>query len=65
MGLHSITGCSYQSAKSIQYDMFTEFVDEYKPDIIGMDANEPNVDSCDIDKMTFYDRNGTGAKIFF
>ena len=45
--------------------MFTEFVDEYKPDIIGMDANEPNVDSCDIDKMTFYDRNGTGAKIFF
>lgn len=36
-----------------------------KPDIIGMDANEPNVDSYDIDKMTFYDRNGTGAKIFF
>lgn len=65
LGLHSITGCSYLRAKSIQYDTFTEFIDEYKPDIIGMDANEPNVDSYDIDKMTFYDRNGTGAKNFF
>lgn len=65
LGLHSITGCSYQSAKSVQYDMFTEFIDEYKPDIIGMDANEPDVDSYDLDKMIFYNRNGVGAKTFF
>lgn len=65
LGLHSITGCSYQSAKSIQYDTFTEFVDEYKPDIIGMDANEPKVDSYDLDKMIFYNENGGGAKTFF
>ena len=65
LGLHSITGCSYQSAKSVQYDTFTEFIDGYKPDIIGMDANEPDVDSYDIDKMIFYNRNGAGAKTFF
>lgn len=63
--MHFITGCSYQSAKSVQYDTFTEFIDEYKPDIIGMDANEPDVDSYDIDKMFFYNRNGAGAKTFF
>ena len=65
LGLHSITGCSYQSAKSVQFDTFTEFIDDYQPDIIGMDANEPNVDSYDIDKMVFYDKNGAGAKTFF
>ncbi len=65
LGLHSIAGCSYQNAKSVQYDTFTEFIDEYKPDIIGMDANEPNVDSYDIDKMGFYNKNGVGAKTFF
>lgn len=65
LGLHSITGCGYQRAKSVQYDTFTEFIDEYKPDIIGMDANEPNVDSYDVDKMVFYNRNGAGAKTFF
>lgn len=65
LGLHSITGCSYQNAKSVQYDTFAEFIDEYKPDIIGMDANEPDIDSYDIDKMIFYNRNGAGAKTFF
>lgn len=65
LGLHSITGCSYQSSKSVQYDTFAEFIDEYKPDIVGMDANEPDVDSYDIDKMLFYNRNGVGAKTFF
>ena len=30
-----------------------------------MDANEPKVDSYDLDKMIFYNENGGGAKTFF
>lgn len=35
------------------------------PAHIGMDANEPKVDSYDLDKMIFYNENGGGAKTFF
>lgn len=34
LGIHSITGCDYKKAKSLQYDCLAEFVSEYKPDII-------------------------------
>ena len=64
LALHSITGCSYYRAKSAQYDSFAEFIDTYSPDIIGIDANEPQIDSFDIEKMKFFD-NGKGAQIFF
>ncbi len=64
LALHSITGCNYYMAKSVQYDSFAEFIDSYSPDIIGIDANEPQIDSYDIEKMKFFD-NGKGAKIFF
>ena len=64
LSLHSITGCSYYRAKSVQYDSFTEFIDTYSPDVIGIDANEPQIDSYDIEKMKFFD-NGKGAQIFF
>ena len=64
LALHSITGCSYYKAKSVQYDSFAEFIDTYSPDIIGIDANEPRIDSYDIDKMIFFD-NGKGAQTFF
>lgn len=64
LAIHSITGCGYYKAKSVQYESLAEFVDTYSPDIIGIDANEPQIDSYDIEKMIFFD-NGNGAKIFF
>ena len=33
LALHSITGCGYYRSKSVQYDTFAEFVNEYKPEI--------------------------------
>ncbi len=64
LALHSLTGCGYFRAKSVQYDSFAEFINGYMPDIIGIDANEPQVDHCDISQMQFFD-NGPGAKHFF
>ena len=64
LALHSLTGCGYYRSKSVQYDSFAEFIDEYRPDIIGIDANEPQFDHYDMQKMKFFD-NGPGAKHFF
>ena len=63
LALHSLTGCGYYKTKSVQYDSFAEFINEYRPDIIGIDANEPQIDHYDILKMNFFD-NGLGAKNF-
>ena len=67
LGLHSITGCQHGKAKEIQYYSFAEAVDTYKPDIIGIDANEPEYDHYLLDQMKFYDNynNGNGCKTFF
>ena len=64
LALHSLTGCGYYKTKSVQYDSFAEFINEYRPDIIGIDANEPKFDHYDISQMEFFD-NGFGAKNFF
>ena len=64
LALHSLTGCAYYRTKSVQYESVTEFVDNYCPDIVGIDANEPQFDHYDINKMKFFD-NGPGAEIFF
>lgn len=64
LALHSITGCGYYRSKSVQYDTFAEFVNEYNPDIVGIDANEPQQDHYEIAQMKFFD-NGPGAKRFF
>ena len=64
MTLHSLTGCGYYRTKSVQYDSFAEFIDDFRPDIIGMDANEPQIDHYDIKQMRFFG-NGPGAKHFF
>lgn len=68
MGLHSITGCDHKKAKSIQFLSFAEAIDEYKPDIVAFDANEPEADHYDVEQMTFFKGNrdkGMGAKTFF
>ena len=67
MGLHSITGCQHGKAKEIQYFSFAEAILEYKPDIVGVDANEPEIDHYDISQMKFFDNynKGNGCKTFF
>jgi len=62
---HSVTGCEYKKAKSINFDSFTEWIDEYEPDIVMMDANEPEVDHYEIKKMKFFYNKGNGAETFF
>lgn len=67
LGLHSITGCHHLKAKEIQYFSFAEAIDTYKPDIVGIDANEPQYDHYEISKMKFFDNynKGNGCKTFF
>lgn len=67
LGIHSITGCQHLKAKEIQYFSFAEAIDTYKPDIVGIDANEPQVDHYDISQMKFFDnyQKGNGCKTFF
>ncbi len=67
LGLHSITGCDHKKAKSIQFYSFAEAIDVYKPDVVGIDANEPEVDSYNIGDMVFFDNKdkGKGAQTFF
>lgn len=67
LGLHSITGCQYKKVKEIQYFSFAEAIDTYKPDIVGIDANEPQIDYYDISQMQFFDnyQKGNGCKTFF
>ena len=67
LGLHSVTGCHHLKAKEIQFFSFAEAVDEYKPDVIGIDANEPQYDHYEISKMKFFDNfnKGNGCKTFF
>ena len=67
LGLHSITGCHHLKAKEIQYFSFAEAIDEYSPDIVGIDANEPQYDHYEISKMKFFDNHnkGNGCKTFF
>lgn len=65
--LHSITGCGYSKAKSTQYFSFSEAIGEFAPDILTIDANEPEVDHWDITQAKFYDNKdkGEGARTFF
>lgn len=67
VNLHSITGVSFKMGKAVQYRRFAEVVNEYRPDILSMDANEPKVDHYDISKMEFFDQGdgGKGARLFF
>ncbi len=65
--LHSITGCAHKKAKSLQFYSFAEVVDDYKPNILTIDANEPEIDNFNISEMKFFDNGdkGEGAKTFF
>lgn len=62
---HSITGCDHKKAKTLFFNSIAEAVDDYKPDIVTIDANEPDKDFYNLEGMKFFDRNGPGAKNFF
>ena len=64
---HSITGCAHKKAKSIQFYSFAETVENYQPDILTIDANEPEIDHFDISEMKFFNNldKGKGAETFF
>lgn len=65
--LHSITGVSFKMGKAVQFRSFAECLRDYSPDIVSLDANEPDVDHYDIDCMQFFDQGdeGKGARLFF
>ena len=65
VGFHSITGCSHKTAKSTNFLSMAESIDEFRPDIVVFDANEPNMDHYDVEKMKFFEKNGRGAQVFF
>ena len=67
MSLHSVTGCNYSKAKSVQFYSFAEAIAAYHPDIVTFDANEPKEDHFDEDKRVYFDNKdkGRGAKTFF
>jgi len=67
LGLHSITGCQHGKAKEIQFFSFAEAIDEHMPDVVGIDANEPQSDHYEVSKMQFFDNynKGNGCKTFF
>ncbi len=67
MSLHSVTGCDYGRAKSVQFFSFAEAVETFCPDIVGIDANECDVDCLDPSKSVYFDNydHGNGARTFF
>ena len=68
-GLHSVTGSAFKMGKSMQFRTWAESINRYHPDIVAFDANEPEVDHYQIDKMKFFyqsaKEHGSGAELFF
>ena len=67
MTLHSVTGCNYLKAKSVQFYSFAEAIKHHQPDIVAFDANEPREDHFDEEQRKYFDNKdkGAGAKTFF
>lgn len=67
LNLQSVTGANYRKGKSVQFDSFAEEIERLRPDIVAIDANEPEVDHYDIAQMGFSDcgDKGVGARHFF
>ena len=65
--LHSITGVSFKMGKAVQFRSFAESIKAYAPNIVSLDANEPQKDHYNISRMEFFDQgdSGKGAKLFF
>ncbi len=66
LNFHSITGVSYKVAKGSNFASIAEFLYEKKElDFFCCDANEPDVDSLDVNEVRFWNPNGNGMKASF
>lgn len=66
-GLHSVAGATFKKAKSVQFFSFAEAVANHKPDLVFIDANEPEIDHPERDKIVYWDNSdkGKGVWTFF
>ena len=67
MNIHSVTGHNYSKAKSVQFYSFAEAINNYRPDFVAFDANEPDEDHFNEEERVYFDNKdkGLGAKTFF
>lgn len=63
LNFHSITGVSYKVAKGSNFASIAEFLYEKEElDFFCCDANEPDVDSFDVNEVKFWNPNGNGRE---
>lgn len=63
LNFHSITGVSYKMAKGSNFASIAEFLHTtYDLDFFCCDANEPMVDSFDVNEMEFWSPKDSGKK---
>ena len=60
LNFHSITGCDYKKAKSSNFATLADFIYEENLDFFACDANEPKVDSLNVDEIEFFDNKDKG-----
>lgn len=60
LNFHSLTGVGYKKGKSSQFASIAEFLTFNNLDFFTCDANEPKVDSVEIEKIEFWDNGDKG-----
>ena len=66
LNFHSITGVGYKKAKGANFASIAEFLHKTVDlDFFCCDANEPQVDSFDVDEMKFWKTNSKEASLIF
>ncbi len=66
LNFHSITGVGYKKAKGANFASIAEFLHECVDlDFFCCDANEPQLDSFDVDEMKFWKTNSKEASLIF
>ena len=62
LNFHSLTGVDYKKAKSSNFASLADFIDEHSSclDFFTCDANEPQVDALEDDKIEFWDNRDKG-----
>jgi hypothetical protein len=67
MNIHSVTGHNYSKAKSVQFYSLAEAINNYRPDFVAFDANEPDKDHFNEEERVYFDNKDKvlGAKTFF
>lgn len=66
LNFHSLTGVGYKKAKSSNFASIAEFLhDENNLDFFCCDANEPKVDSFEIEKLEFWNKGKPSVSLIF